>query len=215
MVPVPRSHDPLAADWIAALLIGCVVVLAIINRTAPRTWRILGQATFRLRLGSQTLREDVDLQDRNFLGLLLVAVLAIAMLGWQLLVIHGGAVHTTYLTLVAGVAVVLLVQGLLPRLVAGLLHVDAGSSEYLYTGSLLYALTGILLLPLVTVAAYNVDWRDGLLLSGGVLLGLTVLYRWFRGAWIGMGEGLSPGYIILYLCAAEIVPVLLAIHALR
>lgn len=215
MIPVPRPHDPLAADWITALFLGCLLVLAIINHAAPRTWRVLLHSAFRMRLGRQTLREDVDLQDRNFIGLLLVAVAVIALFGWQ--AVAGGGTHQapTYLLLVGVVAGVFVAQGLLPRLLAGLLRVDAGSSEYLYTGSLLYALLGMVLLPVVVLATYNSEWRGALILAGSAVLAITVLYRWVRGVWIGLGEGVSPGYIFLYLCAAEIMPVLLAIHALR
>ena len=60
MIPAPRPHDPLAADWITALFLVCLVVLTIINHAAPRTWRILLHAAFRMRLGRQTLREDVE-----------------------------------------------------------------------------------------------------------------------------------------------------------
>ena len=40
-------------------------------------------------------------------------------------------------------------------------------------------------------------------------------YRWLRGVWIGLGEGVPLRYIILYFCAAELMPVLLAVHAWR
>lgn len=215
MIPAPRPHDPLAADWITALFLVCLLVLAIINHAAPRTWRLLLHAAFRMRLGRQTLREDVDLQDRNFLGLLLVAVAVVALFSWQAIAGSGATQVPPYPLLVGVVAGVFVVQGLLPRMLAGLLRVDAGSSEYLYTGSLLYALLGMVMLPVVVLGTYHAEWRSTLLIAGSALLAITILYRWVRGAWIGMGEGVSLGYIFLYLCAAEIVPVLLAIHALR
>lgn len=215
MIPAPRPHDPLAADWITALFLTCLLVLAIINHAAPRTWRLLLHAAFRMRLGRQTLREDVDLQDRNFLGLLLVAVAVIALFTWQAIAGSGASGSPPYLMLTGIVAGVFVAQGLLPRMLAGLLRVDAGSSEYLYTGSLLYALLGMMLLPVVILSTYHTEWRGALILTGSALLAVTVLYRWVRGAWIGLGEGVSLGYIILYLCAAEILPVLLAIHAFR
>ncbi len=213
MIPVPRTHDPLGADWVTGLFLLCFVVLAIINRAAPRTWRILGQAAFRMRLGRQTLREDVDLQDRNFLGLLLVAVAVIALFCWQ--VLAGANTTTGYGQLVGVAAGVLVAQGLLLRLLASLVRTDAGTNEYVHTGTLLFALMGVLLLPIVILIAYHEPWRNPLQVAGLALLAITVFYRWVRGAWIGLGEGVPAGYIILYFCAAEIVPVLLAYHALR
>ena len=70
-------------------------------------------------------------------------------------------------------------------------------------------------LPVTVLAAYHPDWRAALLPVGLALIALLVLYRWVRAAWIGLAEGASPGYIVLYLCAAEAVPLLLLVHALR
>jgi hypothetical protein len=215
MLPVPRTHDPLAAGWVTGLFLLCLLVLAVVNRTAPRTWRILFQAAFSMRLSKQTMREDVDLQDRNFLGLLLVSVIAIGMFVWQVAARGAGVGPAPYPLFVGSVLAVLLVQGLLPRMVSVLIKADAGANEFLYTGSLLYAWLGLLLLPVTMLAAYHPEWHVWLVRTGAVFVLLTLLYRWVRGAWIGFGEGGFPGYIILYLCAAEIVPALLLVQALR
>jgi hypothetical protein len=50
---------------------------------------------------------------------------------------------------------------------------------------------------------------------GLAVVGFMLLYRWVRGTWIGVGEGVPVRYIIVYFCAAEILPVLLTIGALR
>ncbi len=95
------------------------------------------------------------------------------------------------------------------------MRVSAGVEEYLYTGFLIFILTGMAMLPLVVLIAYRSAWRPGLILAGVVVLVLLLLYRWLRGAWIGMGEGVPLRYIILYFCAAELLPVLLAIDHWR
>ncbi|HMC96707.1 MAG TPA: DUF4271 domain-containing protein, partial [Flavobacteriales bacterium] len=65
------------------------------------------------------------------------------------------------------------------------------------------------------IVAYHVEWRSGALVIGAVAVGLLLLYRWVRGAWIGVGEGVPLRYIFLYLCTAEILPVLLVLKAYR
>jgi Domain of unknown function (DUF4271) len=210
-----RVVDPLSADWVSLLLLACLLVLTTINVGSPRKWRVLRQSVWRLRMGQQTLREEVDLRDRNVLGLLLVAAVSIALFLWQAGVWHGVS-HMPSLSMLAGSIITLLVaQAFLLWMVSTLVSADGGGSEYLFSGSLLFASLGIVLLPVAALIAYQPAWRDMLLVIGLGLMGAMLLYRWVRGVWIGLGQGVSPGYIFIYLCAAEIMPLLLALHALQ
>jgi len=210
-----RLVDPLSADWVSLLLLACLLVLTTINVGSPRKWRVLRQSVWRLRMGQQTLREEVDLRDRNVLGLLIVAAVSIALFLWQAGTWQGMAFMPSLAVLVGGIIALLVAQALLLWMVAGLVNADGGASEYLFSGSLLFASLGIVLLPVAALMAYQPDWRDALRDIGLGLVGAMLLYRWVRGAWIGIGQGVSPGYILIYLCAAEIMPLLLAAHALQ
>lgn len=215
IVDHPRAVDALNAEWVTMVLLAVFVLLAMTNLSSPRKWRLLTHAMFRMRLGRQALREEVDLQDRTLLGLLLAAASITALYAWQMLVQAGGNEVPTYLGLIGIVSGGLIAQSVLLRVVGGLLQVDHGLDEFLYTGLLLFILMGAVLLPITVVIAYHVEWRMGALAIGAVLVGLLLLYRWVRGAWIGVGEGVSPRYIILYLCTAEILPVLIVLRASR
>jgi hypothetical protein len=208
-----RPVDPLSAEWVTLVLLVVLVLMALINMSSPRKWRLLGQSMFRLRLGRQALREEMDLQDRAFLGLLLVGTTVLALFAWQVLTLLG--MVAAFPALVLAVAGIVLAHYLLLRTVGALLRTSPGIEEYLYTGFLIFILAGVLLLPLVVFMAYQASWRPWALVAGVVLLAVLLLYRWFRGAWIGMGEGIPLRYIILYFCAAEILPVLMAIHHWR
>jgi len=211
----PRAVDPLNAEWVTVVLLAVFVLLAMTNLSSPRKWRLLAQAMFRMRLGRQALREEVDLQDRTLIGLLLAAAGVIALFTWQATT-HTSAIQVpAYLVLLPVVAGVVFAQGLVLRMVSGLLQMDHGLDEFLYTGLLLFILLGVVLLPLTVIVAYHVEWRSGALVIGAVAVGLLLLYRWVRGAWIGVGEGVPLRYIFLYLCTAEILPVLLVLKAYR
>jgi len=210
----PRAVDPLSAEWVMLILLAVCVLLAATNFSSPRKWRLLSQAMFRMRLGRQALREEVDLQDRTLIGLLLAAAGVSALFAWQSMSVGGGTVPA-YLVLLGLVAGTVIVQSLLLSVIGALLHVDHGLGEYLYTGLLLFVLLGAALLPLTVLIAYHAEWRQGALAVGGVAIGLLLLYRWVRGAWIGVGEGVPIRYIFLYLCTAEILPVLLLLKASR
>lgn len=207
-----RTVDPLNAEWVTIVLLGVLVALAITNVSSPRKWRLLLQAMFSMRLGRQALREEIDLQDRTLLGLILVSVAVLGLFIWQagLLLVPTEVRSFPY---IAGIVLlVLLAQGFLLRNLANVAGTDRGISEYLSTGLLLFILTGVSLLPVVVLVAYRSAWRPTLLIVGGSVILLLLLYRWIRGTWVGLAEGVPLRYLILYLCAAEAAPALLFVH---
>jgi len=210
-----RTLDPLNAEWVTLVLLVVLIALAYTNINSPRKWRLLAQGMFRMRLGRQTLREEVDLQDRTFIGLLVVAIAGLSLFLWQGAVLLDPLDHPRFHWFVIGVTTVLLVQGVLLRSIATVSDSDQGMTEFLSTGLLLFILTGIALIPIAALVAYRSPWRPVLLTVGMVVVAILVLYRWVRGAWVGASEGVPLRYIIIYLCAAEIVPILLLIHTWR
>ncbi len=212
---IVRANDPLKAEWVTALLLAVFGALAYTNIGSPKKWRLLSQAMFRMRLGRQTLREEIDLQDRTFLGLLMVAIAVISLFVWQAFVHSADENALTYGQWFVTVSLALAGHGLLLRLLTSLLATDRGLSEHLSTGLLLFILNGMALLPVSVLIAYQPEWRSSLFVVGSILIALLLLYRWVRGAWIGLGEGVPVRYIFLYICAAEVIPVLLLIRAFR
>jgi hypothetical protein len=210
-----RMPDALGEEWVTMVLLASFFLLALINLNSPRKWRLLSQAMFRMRLGRQALREEVDLRDRTFIGLLLVAICVLALFLWQAGMLLGMAGPPVYADLVLLVFAVVLVQSLVVWSIGALVRADGGLMEHLYTGLLLFILGGVLLLPLVVLMAYRVEWRWPMLWTGAILLVALLIYRWLRALWIGRAEGVPGRYIIIYLCGAEILPLLLLIHALR
>ena len=90
MEGTPLMGDALGSEWTTVLLLGVLAVLAWTNRTAARKWRVLARGLFRMRLGRQLMREEIDLQDRSLLVLLGVSVLVLGLFGWQAGVVFAG-----------------------------------------------------------------------------------------------------------------------------
>lgn len=208
-----RPIDPLNSEWVTLLLLAVVVTLAITNMSSPRKWTLLTRSLFTIRLGSQTLREEIDLQDRSLLGLILMAIAVLALILWQAGTLLVPADVRSFAWLAAAVGLALLAHGLLLRSLATVVDSRVGISEYFATGLLLFILAGLALLPIVTLFAYGPAWRTSLLSVGAIICLLLLIYRWIRGAWMGLSEGIPARYLILYLCAAEAAPVLLIAHA--
>ena len=216
MRPDPlRAIDPLNAEWVTIVLLGVVIVLTLTNVSSPRKWRLLAQALFRMRLGRQALREEVDLRDRILLGLLVLALAVLALFGWQADTLYAAGPGYGYLQWTGLLAGVVVGQSVVVGALGWLLGRGGGLTEHLYTGLLLYVLGGLLILPVVAPVAYRVEWRPEAVLVGSIALGVLLVFRWLRGLSVGLGEGAPVRHILLYLCAAEIMPVLLLISALR
>lgn len=210
-----RANDPLNAEWVTIVLVLALALLALINVSAPRKWGVLAQALFRLRLGRQVLRDEVDLRDRALWGLLLPAVSVLALFAWQLDTLWWGAVAHGYVEWLGLVVLVIGAQLLLNAALARIIDDRGVLMEHSYTGLLLHVLAGMLLFPVVALLAYRAEWRMEVGWAGVGLLGLLLLYRWFRGGWLGLSEGASGHHILLYLCAAEVLPALLLVSSLH
>ena len=212
----PLAGDALGAEWTTVLLLGVFAVLAWTNRTAARKWRVLARGLFRMRLGRQLMREEIDLQDRSLLVLLGVAVVVLGLFGWQAGVVFAGwqAGFGRFLGVAGAVALAVAARFLVLRLCSFLFQADGGVGEYLYTVVLLLVATALAVLPVVVVAAYRPDARDWSLPLGGAFVGAFLLFRWARALWIGVGEAVPLRYVLLYLCAAEVMPALLVMRTL-
>jgi phosphoglycerol transferase MdoB-like AlkP superfamily enzyme len=210
-----RVIDPLSTAWVSVALVMVMVLLAYVNVASPRKWRLVWGSFFTLRLGRQVMREDLDLQDRTLIGLLGAALVVLALFGYQLAERPDAPVHglPLFVRLLGLVVALIVAQVLLLRLVQLLFQADGGLQEYLYTVVLILVMLGLVLLPLVALMAYQPEWRPLLRIAGLLLVGLTLVYRWVRGLLIGVGEGVPPRHVFLYLCTAEMLPVALAVHA--
>lgn len=214
-----RVHDPLSADWVVALLLLAVGVLAWINMAAPKKWRLLTGAVFGLRLGKQSLRDELDLRDRTLVVLLVIAVVFIALFAYQLVVMRGLVEPGLgrFARILVVIVVLLLAQLLVLRSAGVLADSERGLDEYLYTAVLFYIVMGLVLMPITAMAAFPhaLFLRRGLFVAGAVCVGGLLLFRWFRAVVIGVGEGVPARFIFLYLCTAEVLPVALLCEQAR
>lgn len=219
MLDQPRASDPLAADWTVLVLLlafGCITYAAL---AAPRKFGLLARSFFALRLGKQAQRDELDLRDRTMPVLFVAAVLVMGLFAYQVLVMAGALEEGVLVYLrCLGVTLAVLV---LPLLVLGALELltgtAAGSAEYGRTVLLFHIGIGLLLLPLTMLMAYppEVDWRPWAWGGGALLIAASLLFRWVRAVVVGQGEGVPLRYILIYLCAAEVVPVLLVLQQVR
>jgi len=219
MNAAPRVVDPLNADWIILLFVVVFGTLAWINMASPKKWKLITSSFFAFRLGKQSMREEVDLQDRTLIALLVMGTATIALFVYQVLVLRGIILPGVLMwTRLFGAGLALLVARFaLVRAISFLFHADGGTNEYVRTLVLLWVALGLLLVPVSVLLAlpHRVEWRGALLWSGLACISIVVLFRWLRALAIGTGEGVPLRYIFIYICAAEILPLALAAHRAR
>ena len=214
-----RATDPLAANWVVIVLLFAFGAMGWVNLASPRKWALLRRSFLTDRLGRQSLRDELDIQDRTLVGLVVVACALCALFACQVAVLYGGATGGSALWarfFGIGLGSVLL-QVLLVRLTGTIFQGDSGLTEHLYTLLVFYIVTGLLLLPITSMLAFphQLAWRGWLVVLGLGTLALTTLFRWVRAALVGLGEGVPVRYIFIYLCALEILPIAVLLQQLR
>lgn len=213
----PRIHDPLSADWVVLVLLAVLVQLAWTNVVSPRKWGLILNGAFGARISRRSLREDIDLQDRSMLGLLVALLAGLGLFLHQALVMRGiaDAGPVGYFGVVAVLVLVVLAQVFVLRLVGWLFQGDGGLQEYIYVLVIDHLVLGAALLPVAVLVAFRPEMRFVLLPTGGVIASAIVLLRWGRAGLIGRSAGVPLRHIFLYLCAAEILPVFLVLQTLQ
>jgi len=214
-----RAIDVLGKDWVVAVLLTVFGIVAWVNMASPRQWSVIRHSFFAFRLGKQSLRDELSLQDRTLLALLAVAVVLIALFSYQVVVFNGWVIPgvAVFGRILALVVAVLIARILLLRCLSLLTNEDGGTAEYVDTLVTFTIVLGLALLPVAMLIAYpmHTAWRSWLWLAGVAVAAAVLLFRWLRAAVIGIGSGVPLRYIFLYLCAAEILPVALALQQAR
>jgi hypothetical protein len=102
------------------------------------------------------------------------------------------------------------------KLVGYIFMVREEFSEYIHNIHLFNKNIGLLLFPIVIVFPYINDFFKPFVFYLGIsVVILMLVLRTFRGIQIIMRKGVSTFYLILYLCAVEILPVLLLVKISR
>jgi hypothetical protein len=213
----PRPTDPLSGEWLLLFVLSAIAVLAWVRSLSPRKWKLVWESVFRMRLGRQTMREDLNLRDRTLIALVAVASVCTGLFLLQVAA-WGGVAHIGWLAALEAMVAVFVITGLqllLLRAIGFLFQGDGGIEEYGFTLVLLLIGCGLMLLPLVVLFAYRPTLRTLLAVAGLLLVGAMLVWRWVRAWRIASGSGTSSGYALLYICALEILPFALLLNSLR
>jgi hypothetical protein len=122
----------------------------------------------------------------------------------------------TFLLLIAGVFLIYQIKFLILFMLGFFFDQLKAFTEYIHTISLYNKFLGILLLPILAgMVLMNEQFTGIFIYAGIVLIVLAYIIRVIRGAGIILEKGFSVFYMFLYLCALEILPLLVVYKLLE
>ncbi|HKR05373.1 MAG TPA: DUF4271 domain-containing protein [Bacteroidia bacterium] len=212
--PIPLNRS--IPDWFTIALfitIGFFTWLKLIN---GKIIQQLFAAFFNNSVTNQIVRDENVLVQKASVMLSLVFYFTTALLlyqvsvyfNWEYKIIGRGPVR--FIIFVLFIASAYSFKMVFLKLISTIFRMDRPVSTYIFNIFLINNIIGILLIPLVLLIAFFPMGVDFFIWTGIVILVASFLYRLFRGIiiWTSLAR-FSLYYLILYLCALEIAPLLI------
>jgi hypothetical protein len=210
-----REAVNLSEDWMILVFLFTLVSLAYTRRVHPARIFRLWNSMWNIRTMRQTIREEPNTPRANLLfnsvfylqaGLVAYAGIKCFRPDERL----SGVLP--YLSLVGILFGIYLAKRILLRALAVLSAGDYSLSEYEYSVFLTNRMLGLLLFPLALSIAYFPSQQAAsiIIVSAAIIL-LAISYRLIRSLLTAVESGVTPFYILFYICTLEILPSALGI----
>jgi hypothetical protein len=208
-------EKPLHHDWMTAIVFLVALLWLVVRTTTRSVFPELTRFLFFRGINESSSRDIGSLfywqsTILNFISFLIIGLFAYCAAAWYDFIPEG---IQPFLFMLISLGIV--VFGITFRhficLAAGNLSSETEAfNEYLITVYQSYRFTSVLLFVIVVFLAYSVIFPpDIYFVSGAIVLIIFYLYRVTRLFLIFIKRNISILYLILYLCALEILPVLI------
>ena len=211
MEPTLLNQDHLGPTWLVAVFVIGLAYLAFVRISFPSYVPLLQDGLLNYRLARQEIRESPILGKKGLVWMIPFAFAMWVLIAWvsiaQFTNIGLDELFLTDIALVLGGTY--LIKILTIRLVEGLLGAEYGLEEYVFNVIYFIELSAIIAFPALVLMYFGPDWLvKPLLITVLGIIGIFSLLRWWRGV-VGALRNQAPWcYVILYLCALEILPML-------
>lgn len=212
MEPIVRISPYLQEDWIYLVLLILLSVLAVVRYSYPKRMVRLAQALVRDRMLHNLMRENMVMSHRTAISLFLVFIVSSGLLAYLAVKSFAAAAFTMigfwlFPAMVLGFALIYTWKIVTVRLVQFVFGANGGLSEYLNYSFVMNALLGIVWLPVILVVVVTLPHiARGVIVVAAVFFALAWLVRIIKGIQYALSQRVISIYIILYLCALEIMP---------
>jgi hypothetical protein len=203
--------------WPSLILFLAVSLIVLLKVTSPvRTLRVLN-AAYSLQIAKQIEREDYSPFKRVSVVLSVVFVISTAFLLFKLNQLYGSVLMGKeglfqFLFFAMLVVIVYTVKYIVNSIISFLAQTPRLFNEYINNTFIINEAIGVVLLPIVIIAQLSPLHPQWLILPGLLFLCFGYLQRLYRGfVFAGLEEGVGFLQLFIYLCALEILPLLVLI----
>jgi hypothetical protein len=212
---IVRQPENLSEDWMILVFVFTLVCLAYTRKVHPARISRLWNSMWNIRTMRQTIREEPNTPRANLLFNTVFYLQAA-------LVVYSGVKcfrpafslngALTYLAIVAILFGIYLLKRITLRGISLLSAGDFSLTEYEYSIFLTNRMLGLVLFPLgLCIAYFPITQAAGLIITGGIIIATTILYRLIRSILTAVESGVTPFYILFYICTLEILPTAIGI----
>lgn len=216
--PIARIEEPHVAidkDALFYLLAGLLFFFALIRAVFPKYYRNLMSLVFRASLKQKQIREQLIQTPLPSLLLNIFFVIVAGLYILFLLQYHGFAANINFWLLLlycmGAVSVVYVVKYVALKFTGWVFNMREAADTYIFIVFLVNKLLGIFMLPVLILMTFSLpSWYMSLLTISYVLVFSFFAYRYIVSfAPVRREVKVSPFHFFMYLCAFEIVPLLL------
>jgi hypothetical protein len=213
-----HRSTPFMADWVFFLLLGVLFLFAYLRRYRGRRVSEVLASYWNSRFAYQLIREEGAFVGNVNIVLLLNAFLLLGFFGFKLWIYiygeHPGELTAlgVYAVITASMIVFFLFKLLVHRLFAGIFQVGDYVKDYLWHYFQFFQMLGVALLPIAIISSYTPSFTSFTWLKlVAPIIFIAFVIRLSKTFYRSVAEyKISPLYIILYLCAFEILPWIIA-----
>lgn len=209
-----KSYFRFATDWMILIFVVLFFILGWINAFYRKYFLQILQAVYDNKSATKLFEEKNSVSSRVAFSLNFVFIASFSLLFYQMM--HYFNLKINYLdgfllygAFFIALSVIYITKYIFYNFIAVLLNVHKEIDEFLHNTFLYNKVFGILTLPLTVLIPFAGNSSKILVIAGFVLFAITLLFRIFRGLVISNKINFSIFYLILYLCAIEILPILI------
>lgn len=206
--------------WPGIVLFSIFVIYVLIRISEPKKIVKIFTSVFSLQEAKQLFREEFKLTKRMSLFLVLAFILVMAFLvqitnRYFGLILHEQSYLKQYLFFVGIISAMYVIKFLTNYVLAFISSNNDLGREYLFNVFVFSQTIGIVLFPLVVCLQFTKYPNEWFLYPALIITAGFYALRMFRGFIISVAEqNVGILYIFLYLCALEILPLLVLIKFL-
>lgn len=205
--------------WVLLSVFGLFLAVGVVRLLFPGDFAMIVQAYYSERTLQQISKEDNMLTSWPYILLYLIFSLA---LGLFILLLDSAFLHhdalnwNNYLRTTAVVALLFMLKIILIRFISFVFEIGRVVREYVTVLYLVYFNSMLFLMPmLLAVTLIPANYFKFVLILFSVVVAMLFIYRFLRTAFRLFGNlKFSIFYLILYLCALEVAPILILVKTL-